>query len=284
MNLQIVSNTILEGRLNNTNDFEMKLVYPIDALNTQAFLEVLSVSYPATTKNVNDNRCWFILQIFYDGFKKNENDTYDDNNMYIESDEFIIPSGIYSLKNLINYLNNVLNEFDIFFTIENNGKIKVNVNMYVEYWLNQTYSLTGKAHDGDKLNKYHLSSASLENHQKFFLINALFKFSPKFAFMLGFTNHEIHFQQTVDREEVASTTHFVFADFLPDISDGLDKIFIYCEELERDFVGDTSSELLTTVPIGWSEQGKGNGELITFSPTKIKRKFKKQKLIRYIFH
>ena len=70
MNLQIVSNTISEGRINNTNDFEMKLVYPIDALNTPAFLEVLSVSYPATTKNVNDNRCWFILQILYDGFKK----------------------------------------------------------------------------------------------------------------------------------------------------------------------------------------------------------------------
>ena len=61
MNLQIVSNTILEGSGNNTNDFEMKLVYPIDALNTPAFWEVLSVSYPATTKNVNDNRCWFIL-------------------------------------------------------------------------------------------------------------------------------------------------------------------------------------------------------------------------------
>ena len=65
MNLEILSNTVLEGRVNKTNDFEMKLLYPIDALNKPVFLEVLEVSYQATTKNIGVDDCWFILQIFY---------------------------------------------------------------------------------------------------------------------------------------------------------------------------------------------------------------------------
>ena len=55
MNLEILSNTILEGRDNKTNDFEMKLLHPIDALNKPVFLEVLELSYPATTKNIGKN-------------------------------------------------------------------------------------------------------------------------------------------------------------------------------------------------------------------------------------
>ena len=54
MNLQIVSNTILEGRANKTNDFEMKLIQPIDALNNAAFIEVLEICYPSTTTNVGE--------------------------------------------------------------------------------------------------------------------------------------------------------------------------------------------------------------------------------------
>ena len=68
MNLEILSNTVLEGRENKTNIFEMKLLQPINTLNKPVFLEVLEVSYPATTKNVGKDDCWFVLQIFYDNF------------------------------------------------------------------------------------------------------------------------------------------------------------------------------------------------------------------------
>ena len=114
MNLQILSNTVLEGRVNKTNEFEMKLLYPIDGLNTQAFIEVLEVSYPASTKNVGKDDCWFILQIFYEDFKK-INQTYEKCKLHFLSKDFIIPEGIYSLKKLINFLNNMLEEYDFFF-------------------------------------------------------------------------------------------------------------------------------------------------------------------------
>ena len=62
----------------------------------------------------------------------------------------------------------MLEEYDIFISKNNNGKIKISVNLYIEYWLNQKSSSTGKAHDGEELNKFHLSSKSCENLQKKF--------------------------------------------------------------------------------------------------------------------
>ena len=53
------------------------------------------------------------------------------------------PEGIYDLKKLIKFLNNVLGEYDIFIS-NDNGKIRISVNMYIEYWLNQMSSNTGK--------------------------------------------------------------------------------------------------------------------------------------------
>ena len=106
MNLEILSNTVLEGRENKTNNFEMKLLHPIDVLNKPVFLEVLEVSYPATTKNIGADDCWFISQIFYYNLKKNESDVFEQNSLHFLSKKFIVPEGIYDLKKLINFLNN----------------------------------------------------------------------------------------------------------------------------------------------------------------------------------
>ena len=110
MNLQILSNTVLEGRENKTNEFEMKLLHPIDGLNDPAFIEVLEVFYPSTTKNVGQKDCWFSLQIFYENLKKDDSDVYHQNKLHFLSKDFIVPEGIYDLKKLINFLNNMLEE------------------------------------------------------------------------------------------------------------------------------------------------------------------------------
>ena len=135
MNLQILSNTVMEGRTNKTNEFEMKLLHAIDALNNEMFIEVLEVSYPSSTKNVGKKDCWFVLQIFYEDFKKNTiNETYEKCKLQFLSKDFYVPEGIYSLEKLINFLNNMLEEFDIFVLKDNDGKIRISVNMYIEYW------------------------------------------------------------------------------------------------------------------------------------------------------
>ena len=103
----------------------------------------------------------------------------------------------------------------------------------------------------------------------------MLKLSPKLAFMLGFKLEDLHFEQTKDEETVISTAQSILSDYLPDVSDGLNKFYIYCDELERVLVGDTSAELLAIVPIDWSKQGTGTRELINYTVDKIKKKFKK---------
>ena len=71
------------------------------------------------------------------------------------------------MKKLIKLLNNVLGEYDIFIS-NDNGKIRISVNMYIEYWLNQKSSNTGKSHDGSDLNEFHLSSSSCNKLKKTF--------------------------------------------------------------------------------------------------------------------
>ena len=93
--------------------------------------------------------------------------------------------------------------------------------------------------------------------------------------MFGFKLEDLHFEQNNDDETIITTAQTILADYLPDVSDGLNKFYIYCDELERVLVGDTSAELLAIVPIDWSKQGTGTGELINYSVDKIKKKFKK---------
>ena len=75
--------------------------------------------------------------------------------------------------------------------------------------------------------------------------------------MLGFINHDLHFEQVVDGNVINSTAPIILSDFLPDVSDGLNKFYIYCEQLERVLIGDTSAELLSIVPIDWTKQVRG---------------------------
>ena len=240
MNLEILSNTVLPGRENKTNEFEMKLLHPINALNKPVFLEVLEVSYPATTKNIG----------------KDESGDFGKNQLYFQSDTINVPEGFYNLENLINFLNNVLEEYGIFISKDNNSKIKISLDLYVEYWLNQKSSSTGKQYDGEILNKFHLSSKSCKNLQKNFKINLTLTWSKKLAFILGFKENVVHFVQEIDNDPINSTVQTIFSDYSPDVSDGLNKFYIYCNELERVLVGDTSSELLAIVPINWEKQGK----------------------------
>ena len=208
MNIEILSNTVLPGRENKTNEFEMKLLHPINALNKAVFLEVLEVSYPATTKNIGKDDCWFVLQIWYDNFKKDESGSFGQNQLYFQSDTIVVPEGFYNLENLINFLNNVVEEYGIFITKDNNSKIKISIDLYIEYWLNQKSSSTGKQHDGENLNKFHLSSKSCKNLQKNFKINLTLTWSKKLAFILGFKENILHFVQEIDNNPIRQLKQF----------------------------------------------------------------------------
>lgn len=262
MSIYITSNTKSKsGNENLTNNFTMHLVHPIDALNKDAYLDVQNVCYPLTTKNIDEENFHFKFAFDITKFMKNKTGQTNYNEVVIyESQIYHIPTGIYDLNRLLDYMNNILKEYDIDFTLEKSGKVHLNVNLALEYWLIQYNKQI--AHDGGVCEKFRLSSKDAK-------IGFTIQMSEKLSFMLGFKKSLIKLNNETD------TFIEVKADFLPDVSDGLNKMFIYCEELEATLVGDSYSELLTTVPIQWSGQGQGNGTLNCFSPAKQLRKFKK---------
>ena len=80
-------------------------------------------------------------------FKKNETDNFEQNQLHFQSDTITVPEGFYNLEKLINFLNNMLEEYGIYISKDNNSKIKISTDLYIEYWLNQHSSTTGKQHD-----------------------------------------------------------------------------------------------------------------------------------------
>jgi hypothetical protein len=67
--------------------------------------------------------------------------------------------------------------------------------------------------------------------------------------------------------------------FLPDISGGVDKMFIYCEELEMSIVGDTYARLLAMVPL--KAKNRGTGALCVYTPPDVRRKLIKSRIDQF---
>ena len=62
----------------------------------------------------------------------------------------------------------------------------------------------------------------------------MLKLSPKLSFILGFKLHDLHFEQTPDGEQLISTAQVILSDFLPNVSDGLNK-FIFIVKNWKEF-------------------------------------------------
>ena len=68
----------------------------------------------------------------------------------------------------------------------------------------------------------------------------------------------------------------IYGKWLPDMSNGLDKMFIYCDQIQTSIVGDSKSQLLAIVPI--KMEGKGSSALCTHTPPDVSRKLIKAKI------
>ncbi|CAB3997389.1 Hypothetical predicted protein [Paramuricea clavata] len=66
---------------------------------------------------------------------------------------------------------------------------------------------------------------------------------------------------------------------LPDISNGIDKMFVYCEQLEMSVVGDTYAPLLAITPLNGSD--RGSGALCTYTPPSTRRRLIKSKIDQF---
>jgi hypothetical protein len=253
MNLQIVSDSVNRvGMKNYTNDFTMSLSEPIDAENNDVYLRVLNVSYPLTIKTVLDD-CWFKVEYTFKGFKGSANPA----EVIFSTGKINLPDGIYTMKTLVDTLNSYVEEYDIIISQTREGKIGVHFNFNIQYWFQQFKSTDGLAYNGGSLNSFQSGHTVLP-------LNVSFAYSPKLQYMLGLEQVDFNEKYTA-----------YWGKNLPDIMDGVNKIFIYCDQIDASIVGDSKSRLLAVVPI--ELDGQGSGELFTYSPAKHVKKADKIK-------
>ena len=255
MNLQIVSDSVNRvGGKNYTNEFTMSLSEVVDAENNDVYINVQSVSYPLTIKNVL-NDCSFEVTITFLNFKE----INQPSQITFSTGKVVLPDGIYTLDKLISALNSYVEEYDIIIEKTREGKVGVHFNFDIEYWYQQFKSSSGYAYDGWRdLNVFHCGA-------QFRRLNVSFTLSEKLKYMLGLDEVEFNEGYTA-----------YWGKNLPDIMDGVNKIFIYCDEVEASIVGDSKSRLLAIAPI--ELDGQGSGELFTYSPPNIRRKLIKSKI------
>ena len=255
MNLQIVSDSVNRvGGKNYTNKFTMSLSEVVDAENNDVYINVQSVSYPLTIKNVL-NDCSFEVTITFLNFKE----INQPSQITFSTGKVVLPDGIYTLDKLISTLNSYVEEYDIIIEKTREGKVGVHFNFDIEYWYQQFKSSSGYAYDGWRdLNVFHCGA-------QFRRLNVSFTLSEKLKYMLGLDEVEFNEGYTA-----------YWGKNLPDIMDGINKIFIHCDKVEASIVGDSKSCLLAIASI--ELDGQGSGGLFTYSLPNIRRELIKSKI------
>lgn len=138
MNIQILSNSKNDiGVQNEINNFTMKLVEPIDAENHPKYITVLSVSYPLTTKKFQKTSVFFYLSFTFDNFREHSLNGGYVGRLNFETNKITIPDGVYSIGNIVDFMNNWLEEDNVNVEKMDNGKISFHMSYGVEFWFIQ---------------------------------------------------------------------------------------------------------------------------------------------------
>jgi hypothetical protein len=254
MNLQIVSNAKnITGGENFTNEFVMPLSTILDAENRDMYIRVLNISYPLTIQNVLKNKCGIAVRMKFPVVGNNINI-----DVKYETDMMYLPPGYYTLKEMVNTLNAFVDEYDVTFKILNGGRIGVSYSIERTYYsdplmarlfANTDDHLTTTAHTPQQhFRKYDYTTANGDELE--------IDITPTLAYMLGLSTLVVdpsvvkykNDQLALDNSlEDKAWYHFMnksynigknlfactfYGAYLPDISDGIDKMFIYCDEME----------------------------------------------------
>ena len=272
MNILISSNTENKvGGKNYNNDFVVSLPEIIDGENSQKSIRVLNVAYPKTIENVGGKKCGIKLDfIFYLDFNN------DNAAAKFTSDWLFLPPGQYDLKSLVNTINMLVNEYDGFFFILNGGHVGINFAASV------THLFTGI-----------LDSAYQKYVKKKVSNNINIEMTETLKYMLGLSKLVLHPEVAAHKKQLLEqapgqtpltdweyisdylakpnlisklTREYTlcYGKYLTDITNGINTIFIYCNEVARSIVGDTNSRLLTCVHI--QKDDGVSGELVSYTP------------------
>jgi hypothetical protein len=181
---------------------------------------------------------------------------------------------------MLRYLNELVDEYDMAFVIQEGGRIGVKFNglpVLIEQTIGTgtDFKAARPIYGGHDLFSYEMTT-SLE-------------------YMLGLTEVVVHpyirnlkigsalayldwlpfIIATYDNDTKREHSTF-YGKFMPDMSNGVKKLYIYCDEVEQSIVGDTKARLLVTIPIKVEDQGSAS--LSTYEPPAVVRGLIKSKL------
>jgi hypothetical protein len=284
MNVQIYSNTPnKEGGTNYNNEFTMTLPEQIDAENEKKTIRVLNVTYPLAIENVEEKSCGIRLSYLFSLFRNDDRTGFTSAEVIkYETAWMYLPPGFYTLEKMLNELNKYVNEYDMYFMTLSGGRIGVSFNV-------SDISFIYRYNDTDNMaSRKYLIYDPLKD------IN--FEMSKDLKYMLGLETWRVH--PDVDwalfnREQqwkgytqlqiilstfylyqnaTQSTTKVNWASFygkyLPDMTNGKTRMFIYCNEVVPTIVGNTRAPLLASLKI--NTESMGRGDIYSHDPSALK--------------
>jgi hypothetical protein len=291
MNVKILSNTLnTEGNKNYNNKFTMSLPEQIDAENGQKVIRVLNVTYPLTIDNVTTTNCGVRLKYNWIWFRGYRDVNTADEKVCFETECFL-PPGHYTLPKLLQVLNAYLNEYGIYFILLPSKRIGVTLNV-------AGLTFTYRYNDRDQL-----VSKPFENP---FGDGIEFEMTKDLKYMLGLDRWILH--PTVNYEvgkfgwdkthtllqQIISTVYLkmngnslpynpawgtFYGEHLPDMTNGLTRMFIYCDEVVDSIIGNTHGKMLVMLQI---ETGAmGSSHLYTYSCPETTVKLVRSKIDKF---
>ncbi|CAB3990826.1 Hypothetical predicted protein [Paramuricea clavata] len=249
----------------------MPLPEEIDAENLDREIRVLNIAYPQTIENVHEKQCGIRIKI------NMGNITRADQVVKYRTPMMYLPAGHYGLEDMLEYLNELVDEYDMVFVKQDGGRVGVKFNGVIQY------IYQAKKPSYAELSKPYTRSSSFD-----------FEMTPSLEYMLGLNEWVVHpdmvaakighaqahlpwlqFIQIAGDER--KLEHFTFyGKHMPDMSNGISKLMIYCDEVEQSVVGNTKARLLASVPINVEKQGSSS--LGVYSPPDTSRKLIKGRI------
>ena len=284
MNVKILSNTPnAEGNTNYNNKFAMSLPEQIDAENGLKVIRVLNVTYPLTIDNVAPKSCGIRLKYMWSAFRGKQRIFNPPTEVIrFETPWLFVPAGYYTLPKLLEVLNAYLNEYGVYFMALPSKRIGVTLNV-------SGLTFTHRYTSGDPV-----TSITYENDGDEKSVE--FEMTKDLKYMLGLEEWVLHpkvnsevasrgWEKDTPLFQIISTVYLEMNAFikpynpalgtfygkhLPDMTNGLTRMFIYCDEVVDSVIGNTHGKILVMLQIETAAMGSSHLYTYTCPETIVK--------------
>jgi hypothetical protein len=285
MNVKILSNTPnAEGNTNYNNKFAMSLPEQIDAEDGLKVIRVLNVTYPLTIDNVAPKSCGIRLKYLFYGFRGKIRNPFNDPTEWIEFDTewLFVPAGYYTLPKLLEVLNAYMNEYGVYFIALPSKRIGVTLNVsgltfthrYVR--ADPVKSITYECSGGKKSIEFEMTKdlKYMLGLEKWILhpqvnYDVDFRGWEKYTSLVQIINSVYLEMNAYDKPYNPALGTF-YGNHLPDMTNGLTRMFIYCDEVVDSIIGNTHGKILVMLQIETDAMGSSHLYTYTCPETTVK--------------